>query len=199
MEKILILFAHPRFEKSRANKSLAQHIPQRDNITFHDLYECYPNFHIDIEYEKQLILQHKIIVCQFPFYWYSAPAMLKHWMEMVLEHGWAYGSNGNALKDKVMLNVITTGGQRKLYQAGQRNQYSMKEFLRPYEQAATVCKMIYLPPFTVHGTYKLTDDELEIYAQQYDVLLQKLLEGTLNYKELQKLENLNDICNINEK
>ncbi len=189
MEKILILFAHPRFEKSRANKLLTQHIPNRENITFHDLYERYPTFNIDIEREKELVSQHKIIVCQFPFYWYSAPAMLKHWVEMVLQYDWAYGTGGNALKDKVMLNVVTTGGQRKLYQAGQRNQYSVKEFLRPYEQLAKVCQMIYLPPFTVHGTYKLSDSEMEIFAQQYDILLQKLLEGNMNYLELQKLEN----------
>ncbi len=193
MEKILIIFAHPRFEKSRANKLLTQYIPNRENITFHDLYELYPTFDIDIEHEKQLLTEHKIIVCQYPFYWYSAPAMLKQWTEMVLEYGWAYGTNGNALKGKVMLNVITTGGQRKLYQHGQKNRYSMKEFLRPYEQSAKVCKMIYLPPFTVQGTYKLSNDELEEYAKKYDSLLQKLLENKINYDEVQNLELINDI------
>ncbi len=196
MKKILILFAHPRFEKSRANKLLTLHIPKRDNITFHDLYECYPNFNIDIEYEKKLISEHKIIVCQFPVYWYSAPAMLKQWMEMVLEYGWAYGSKENALKGKIMLNVVTTGGQRKLYQAGQRNRYSIRDFLLPYEQSAKTCQMIYLPPFAVQGTYKLTNDDLEIYAKQYDILLQKLLDGELDYEELQNLEVINDICKL---
>ncbi len=196
MEKILILFAHPRFEKSRANKLLTQHIPKRKNITFNDLYERYPTFNIDIEYEKKLINEHKIIVCQFPVYWYSAPAMLKQWMEMVLDYGWAYGTHGSALKGKIMLNVVTTGGQRNRYQQGQRNRYSIKDFLLPYEQSARTCQMTYLPPFAVQGTYKLTDRELEEYAKQYDILLQKLLEGKLNYEELQNLEVINDICSI---
>jgi glutathione-regulated potassium-efflux system ancillary protein KefG len=52
MDKVLILFAHPRLEKSRVNRMLIKHIPKRDNITFHDLYENYPDFNIDIEYEK---------------------------------------------------------------------------------------------------------------------------------------------------
>ncbi len=196
MAKVLIIFAHPRFEKSRANKLLAQHIPKRDNITFHDLYEIYPNFNIDIEREKKLVSEHKIIVCQFPFYWYSAPAMLKQWMEMVLEYGWAYGPGGNALKGKIMLNAVTTGGPRATYQAGKRHSYSIKEFLRPYEQAAKICNMIYLPPFTVQGTHKLTGADLEIFAEQYDILLQKLVDGEFNFEELQNLEIINDICII---
>lgn len=28
---------------------------------------------------------------QHPFYWYSTPALLKEWQDLVLEHGWAYG------------------------------------------------------------------------------------------------------------
>ncbi len=197
MEKVLIIFAHPRFEKSRANMLLSKHIPDRDNITFHDLYEKYPTFNIDIEYEKKLLLEHKIIVCQFPFYWYSAPAMLKQWIEMVLEYGWAYGENGNALKDKAILCAITTGGPRAAYKEGKRHNYSIADFLRPYEQTAKICQMIFLPPFMVQGTHKLTNDDLEVYAEQYDVLLQKLLEGNLNYEQLQSLEVINDICRNN--
>ena len=49
MKKVLILFAHPRMEKSRANATLLQHIPAAANITFHDLYELYPDFNIDVE------------------------------------------------------------------------------------------------------------------------------------------------------
>ena len=42
--KILILFSHPLFEKSHANKALVKNIPESENITFHDLYEEYPDF-----------------------------------------------------------------------------------------------------------------------------------------------------------
>ena len=44
--KILILFSHPLFEKSQANKALVDNIPKSENITFHDLYEEYPDFDI---------------------------------------------------------------------------------------------------------------------------------------------------------
>ncbi|NJO88761.1 MAG: NAD(P)H oxidoreductase [Chloroflexia bacterium] len=194
MDKVLILFAHPRLEKSRVNRMLIKHIPKRDNITFHDLYENYPDFNIDIEYEKQLLVEHKVIVWQHPFYWYSSPALLKQWIDMVLEFEWAYGPGGDALKDKVVLNVITTGGARTSYHETGYNNFTISEFLRPFEQTANLCKMIYLPPFTVQSTHRLTDDDLDKFANQYDILLQKLSGGHLNYKDLKTLEVMNDIC-----
>ena len=60
-KKILILFAHLRFEQSRCNSVLVRSIPDDPNITFHDLYEIYPDFNIDIDHEKQLLLKHDII------------------------------------------------------------------------------------------------------------------------------------------
>ena len=198
MDKVLILFAHPRLEKSRVNKMLIKHIPGRDNITFHDLYENYPDFNIDIEYEKALLIEHNVIVWQHPFYWYSSPALLKQWIDMVLEFEWAYGPGGNALKDKVVMNVITTGGARTSYQKTGYNNFTISEFMRPFEQTANLCKMIYLPPFTVQGTHRLTDDDLEKYANQYDILLQKLSGGKLKYSELQLLEVMNDVCVLKE-
>jgi glutathione-regulated potassium-efflux system ancillary protein KefG len=64
--KILILFAHPLFEKSNANDVLVKSIPNSANITFHDLYENYPNFDIDIRREQELLSRHDIIIWHHP-------------------------------------------------------------------------------------------------------------------------------------
>mgnify|MGYP003617335649 FL=1 len=101
--KILILFSHPLFEKSHANKALVQNIPDSENITFHDLYEQYPDFDIDVKYEQDLLSQHDIIIWHHPMYWYSCPPLMKQWIDMVLEHNWAYGKKGKALQDKIIL------------------------------------------------------------------------------------------------
>src|SRR4030042_406589 len=77
----------------------------------------------------------------------SAPPMLKQWIDLVMEHGWAHGRNGNNLKDKIIFNTLTAGGTREAYAAGQHNNFTIREFLIPFEQTATLCKMIYLPPF----------------------------------------------------
>ena len=55
MKKVLVLFAHPKFEKSRANTILVNYIRNKEGVTFHDLYEEYPDFHIDVSYEKKLL------------------------------------------------------------------------------------------------------------------------------------------------
>src|SRR5687767_1197669 len=97
-QRVLIIFAHPRFEKSRANNALVGALRGIDGVTFHDLYERYPDFNVDLEFEKQLLLDHDVIIWHHPFYWYSAPPLLKQWIDIVLEFGWAYGPGGVALK-----------------------------------------------------------------------------------------------------
>ncbi len=69
-----------------------------EGITFNNLYEEYPDFQIDIKKEQDLLLNHDIIIWHHPFYWYSSPAILKEWIDLVLQHGFAYGRAGTALK-----------------------------------------------------------------------------------------------------
>lgn len=73
MKSVLILFAHPKYEQSRINKALVENIKHLEGVTFHDLYEHYPDFNIDRAFEKKLLIQHDIIVWHHPFYWYSCP------------------------------------------------------------------------------------------------------------------------------
>jgi glutathione-regulated potassium-efflux system ancillary protein KefG len=192
MKKILILFSHPRFEKSRANRALIEDIDKVEGVNCHDLYEEYPDFNINAGREKELLGNHQIIVWHFPFYTYSAPALLKQWMDVVLEYGWAHGSKGNALKDKIAFVALTAGGTRESYAANQHNQFTLREFLRPFEQAANLCKMIYLPPFAVHGTHMLTDQPLAAYADSYRWLLRKLTTGEYDTASISRFEYLND-------
>ena len=84
-------------------------------MTIHDLYEVYPTLSIDVKREQALLLEHDVIVFQHPFYWYSCPAILKEWQDLVLEHGWAYGVGGTQLRGKITLNAITTGGPAHAY------------------------------------------------------------------------------------
>ena len=191
-KRVLILFAHPRFEKSRVNRALLSALPVSDAITLHDLYELYPDYNIDVEAEKQLLLTHDILIWHHPFYMYSAPAILKQWMDLVLEYGWAHGEGGDSLKDKTAFNVITTGGTREAYRSDGFNRFTIREFLCPFEQTARLCKMNYLPPFAVQGTYRLTDVELSGYATDYAFLLQQLSAGPDSYEEMEKFDFLND-------
>ena len=53
MDKILLMLAHPRFEKSRANRALIHAVQDLPFVTIHDLYELYPDFNIDIAREHE--------------------------------------------------------------------------------------------------------------------------------------------------
>jgi glutathione-regulated potassium-efflux system ancillary protein KefG len=193
MAKILILFAHPALEKSRVHKKLMKHAKQLNNVSFQDLYQVYPDMDIDVAHEKKLLLQHDIIVMQHPFYWYSAPAIIKQWQDLVLEHGWAYGSGGNALAGKMILNAISCGGSKEVYRKEGRNRYTIKELLVPFEQTAILCHMHYLPPFVVHGTHKLNDTDIDLYALQYEEMLIGLESGRITAGEWQQVTYMNDI------
>ena len=180
MNRILILFVHPALEKSRVNRCLIAGIQDLPGVTFHDLYEEYPDFAIDVPREQSLLVEHDILVLQHPFFWYSTPALLKQWQDLVLEHGWAYGSEGRMLAGKRAINVLTTGGRESAYQREGHNRFTMREFLAPLEQTFSLCEMDYLPPFVVHGTLGMTTEEMESHARDYRELLVALRDERLN-------------------
>ena len=192
MSKVLILFAHPALEKSRVNKRLIRDVKSINNITLNDLYEEYYDFNIDVEREKKLLVEHDIIIFHHPFFWYSTPALLKQWEDLVLEHGWAYGSKGTALIGKKLMNIITTGGTSQAYTKESINRHTIREFLIPIEQSAKLCGMIYLPPYLIQGTHRLTEKEIDDYTSKYIQLLKDLGEDKFKTEELIRFETIND-------
>lgn len=197
MSRILVLFAHPVLEKSRVQLSLLKAITGLENVTINDLYEQYPDFDIDVKKEKKLLLANDIIIWQHPFYWYSSPALLKQWQDLVLEHGWAYGKNGTALAGKKIFNVLTSGGSAKAYKKDGYNRYPIHEYLRPFEQTASLCDMIYWPPFWVPGVHRIEKLQIEKYSSQYRELLIGLRDEQITEEEILKLPFLNQLFNVN--
>jgi glutathione-regulated potassium-efflux system ancillary protein KefG len=174
MRRILILFAHPVLERSRVNRRLMEGVRDLDGVTVHDLYEAYPTLAIDVPREQRLCLEHDVIVMQHPFYWYSAPAILKEWMDLVLEHGWAYGKGGKKLHGKLMFNAITTGGGDDAYHREGYNRFTMRELLAPFDQTAYLCGMRYLAPFVVHGALRVGSDAS---AARYVAAYRRVIEA----------------------
>jgi glutathione-regulated potassium-efflux system ancillary protein KefG len=177
MAKILILFAHPALEKSRVHAQLLAAIRGLQDVTLHDLYEVYPDLNIDVRREQAQLLQHDIILLQHPFYWYSAPAMIKQWLDLVLEHGWAYGHTGTALRGKQMGNVLSAGSQETAYGSEGWHQHSVHDFLLPYKQTALLCNMQYISPFIIYGTHRLNQASIQEQAVSYRQWLEKLINA----------------------
>jgi glutathione-regulated potassium-efflux system ancillary protein KefG len=175
MTKILLIFAHPLLERSRINRALIQEARNIDGVLVHDLYEEYPEFLIDIQREQQLLLEHDIIIWQHPFYWYSCPPLLKQWIDVVLEIGWAYGPGGTQLQHKKLLQCISTGGSSEAYSKEGTHGFEVMDFLLPFRKTASLCKMNYLPPFTVHGSHRISNEDLSEHVFLYKSMLNLLM------------------------
>lgn len=191
MSRVLVLMAHPNFHQSKVNRMLAQTAQQTQGVTFHDLYATYPDGTIDIAAEQRLIAEHDILVFQHPFYWYSAPSLLKEWQDLVLQYNYAYGPTGDKLSGKKWLSVITTGGGAKAYCAKGHNRFSIRQLLTPFEQTAYFCDMEFLPPFVLHGAKALGLDKnrLAQYQGYYQSILQGLVEDSFTISARWQLMN----------
>ena len=176
-KRIAILFFHPLAHKSRINRVLIHSVKDLEGVTLKYMYDLYPDFHIDVKAEQQDLLDHDIIIWQHPFYWYSGPSLLKEWIDLVLEHGFAYGSEGRALEGKEVMSTITTGGRDEAYVADGRNRHSIKQLLAPFEKTVHLCRMNYLPPFVVHGTHLLEEKDIQKAGTDYRRVIQMLQAG----------------------
>lgn len=191
MRRILVLFAHPVLERSRVNRRLVDAIRDLDGVLVHDLYEEYPTLAINVKREQKLLLEHDVIVFQHPFYWYSAPAIMKEWQDLVLEHGWAYGAGGTHLRGKLTFNVISTGGPATAYQRGGYNRFSLRELMTPWDQTAHLCGMRFLAPFAVHAALRVrSEDDVAPSCAGYVRLIEALRDERIDVDAAAAAQNL---------
>ncbi|THB80213.1 MAG: NAD(P)H oxidoreductase [Desulfobacteraceae bacterium] len=196
MNKILINFAHPARARSQMNNALRKSVEDLEGITVNDLYAQYPDFLIDVKREQGLCEDHDVIIFQHPFYWYSTPAIMKEWLDLVLEHGWAYGSQGKALEGKLFFQAITGGGDDSTYRKDGYNAFTIGELTSPYRATANLCRMTWLPPFTVLGIHRgLPAEMIEAHAKDYRRAVTALRDGTLDIEKVFEYRYLNSDLN----
>lgn len=165
--KILVNVFHPQLANSRINRRWLAALESRADIRINRLYERYPDWKIDVAHEQALLLAHERIVFQHPFWWYSAPPLMKKWQDDVLTYAWAYGPGGKALHGKEWVSAVSTGGPADSYQCGGYNNYSMSELLKPLQQTANLTGMNFLAPFILHGAVQISDEEVDASAAAY--------------------------------
>jgi glutathione-regulated potassium-efflux system ancillary protein KefG len=157
------------------------------------MYDLYPDYQIDIKEEQEVLLQNDIIIWQHPLYWYSAPSLLKEWLDLVLEHGFAYGKSGRALEGKSVMSAISSGGRRDTYGSEDGVKFSIRQLLAPFEQTVSLCRMTYLPPFVTHGTHLLGMEEIGKAAGEYKRVVSALRDGSFSSDNLKEAAYINDI------
>ena len=196
MKKILINFAHPAKSRSNINKALREAVEHIEGVTVNDLYRHYPDFMIDVNREQVLCEQHDIIIFQHPFYWYSTPSIMKEWLDLVLEHGWAYGSQGKALADKLFFQTISAGGDASTYQADGYNEFTISQLTAPYQATAKLCNMTWLPPFAVTGVHRgLAKEKVQSHAEDYRRTIIALRDELFDIEQAKNSEYMNTDIN----
>ena len=155
---ILVIHAHPYPRRSRACAAMLAAIRDLPDLEVRSLYELYPDFDVDVRAEQAALERARLVVWLHPLYWYTAPGLMKHWLDVVLTGGWAHGS-GAALAGKDCL-WATTAGDVEAFTPEGRHHHSFSDFVPVLEQTARYCRMNWLPPFVVHGAHEIPDADL---------------------------------------
>lgn len=173
MSKVVVIAGHPDLSKSYTNSVILNALESSDlEVEVRRLHELYPDFDIDVEQEQQALISADVIVLQYPFYWYSVPGLLKHWLDKVFTFNFAYGTEGDKLKGKDFVLSFTIGGSEESYQPLGYNHFSIEQLVLPLQQTAYLAGINFQKPVYSHrmvfipGVYN-TQEEVEARANQH--------------------------------
>lgn len=157
---IVVIHAHPYPGRSRACAALLRAIADFPELEVRSLYDLYPDFDIDVRAEQEAVERARLVIWLHPLYWYTAPGLMKHWLDVVLVRGWAHAEGGTALRGKDVLWVATSGGNAKAFSPQGRHAHPFEAFVPAIEQTASYCGMNWLEPFVVHGAHEIGEEAL---------------------------------------
>ena len=189
MSRLIVYYAHPGHKYSHVNRVMARAARSVDGITVVDLYRDYPRFDIDVNIEQQRLLDHDVVLFHFPLFWYSTPAILKEWQDLVLEHGFAYGSDGDRLAGKRMMLAVTGAGPEDAYTPNGYQHYPIRTFLTPLEQTARLCKMRFSAPYVLYSSLKAPKEGLvDPHVDGYRMLLESIRDDSFDFDEAETMD-----------
>ncbi|WED23800.1 NAD(P)H-dependent oxidoreductase [Vibrio sp. JC009] len=154
MKKTLLILAHPNLEQSVFNSILIDGVRDLGNLTIRHLDSLYggDTKAIDVPLEQQFLMEHDRIVFQFPWYWYSSPAMLKAYLDEVFTYGFAFGQMGDKLRGKELKIASTIGAPEYAYQSDGFNNFTINQLTLPFRQTAYKAGMKYTEGFFLYGS-----------------------------------------------
>ena len=191
MARILVYYAHPGHRFSHANRAMLAAATETEGVQVVDLYREYPRFNIKVDREQTRLVEHDIVLFQYPLFWYSTPSLIKEWLDLVLEHGFAYGSGGDRLKGKVCMLAITAAGPEEAYSEHGYQGYPIRTLLTPMERTAKLCGMSFPAPYVLFGAlHARTDNRLGPHVEGYRVLLSALRDDRIDLDRAETLDVL---------
>jgi len=186
MSNVVVISGHPNLDESWTNKVILQQLEHHiDSIDIRRLDALYPDYHIDIAAEQHALLDADIIVLQYPYYWYSVPALLKKWIDDVFAFNFAYGPQGDKLKNKHFILSFTVGGPEESYTPLGYNHFSIEELARPLQQTCYLAGMVFHKPIYTHRMVYIPG----VYNTQSDVEERALDHASRLIHQISQLAN----------
>lgn len=184
MKKVLVISGHPNLSQSVANKTIIEQLESGLNsVEIRKLDMLYSNKQIDVAAEQQALLSAELIVWQFPFYWYSMPALMKQWLDDVFLHGFAHGSTAK-LGGKKLIISISTGAPEVAYQENSVMKHTMEQLLAPFESIAALCKLDLQKILYLNGVSYVTHQNEEKFIEQKRVACDYAVQLINTIKEI---------------
>lgn len=167
-----ILLFHPDPKRSRVNVALARAALGLRHVAIADMGTLYPagiEMERDGEKEAARLLRADRIVLQFPMQWYSTPALMKQWQDVVLTRmGYIHGeTEGAGLVGKPVMIAATMGAEEATYQPQGRNRVTLVELLAPLRASANRFAMEWREPFLLFNADALGPDALASAGHDY--------------------------------
>ena len=163
LRKVVILLAHPNIKESQANKALVDAVSDMEGVAVFNLYELSQEIVFNIDEWSKIISDASAVIYQFPFYWMSAPSLLKKWQDEVF----TFLSKTPAVAGNPLTVVTTTGSEYEAYRSG---------LLRPYQVNAIHSGMSWQTPIVVYGmgtadAGKNIAEGANLYKQRVEMLI----------------------------
>lgn len=165
MPQTLVLYAHPFPSRSVVTQALLLALADQPAVSTRHLYTLYPDFDIDVQAEQEALSNADLIVWLTPVHWYSVPALMKHWFDQVLSHGWAYGQGTQALRGKSAWWVASAGAEAQAYHPDGVHGRPFADYAVAIEHIARYCGMHSLPHFVVHGGHRMAAQACDAAGQ----------------------------------
>lgn len=134
----------------------------------------------DIQQELDKLLWADLLILNFPIFWFSAPAILKGWIDRVLVSGICYGGkrfyDQGGLIGKKALVTVTLGGREHMFGEGAIHG-PLEDMLRPILRGTLAyVGFDVLQPFVAWHVPYIGDDARKDFLRSYQQRLQGLGE-----------------------
>ncbi|RON20210.1 NAD(P)H dehydrogenase [Pseudomonas brassicacearum] len=132
----------------------------------------------DIRQELDKLLWADLLILNFPIFWFSAPAMLKGWIDRVLVSGICYGGkrfyDQGGLSGKKALVTVTLGGREHMFGDGAIHG-PLEDMLRPILRGTLAyVGFDVLEPFVAWHVPYISDEARKEFLTSYQQRLEHL-------------------------